>query len=168
MVQVQGRVSWSDYLRAQYLHLRPRPSWERAGIGIVVAGLALLAVVVWRALSGNPPSRFPYLLVGSLVYLALYFFVFVPWRARSLFRRQKVLHVPFRIEADGDGLVISSELGEVRLPWGILRNWKESRRLFLIYHADGLFHLIPKRLFASFEEIEAFRGLLNRNLRRAS
>lgn len=164
VVQVQGRVSWSEYLRAQYLHLRPRPLLERVGLGIVVVGISVVAVVLWRALRGSPPSHFPYLLVTSLVYLALYFLVFVPWRARALFRRQKVLDGPFRILADSSGLAISSEIGEIRMPWAALRKWKESQRLFLIYHSDSLFHLVPKRLFTTSEQLDAFRGLLHRHL----
>ncbi len=168
MIQVHGRVLWSDYLRAQYLHLRPRPFWERVGIAIVVMGLALLVVAFDRGQAGGPSPRFPYLLVGSLAYLALYFCVFVPWRARTLYRRQSGVLSPFRIQADAGGLVVSSEQGEVRLPWMALRKWKESRHLFLIYRSDSLFHLVPKRLFASSEQIEAFRMLLLRYLAQAA
>ena len=168
MIQVHGRVFWSDYLRAQYLHLRPRPLWERVGIAIVLMGAALLLAALGRALAGSPPSRFPFLLVGSLVYLALYFCVFVPWRARALYRRQRGVEFPFRILADSGGLVVSSELGEVRLPWPTLRKWKESRHLFLIYSSDSLFHLVPKRLFSSSDQIEAFRSLLLRYLAQAA
>jgi len=168
VIQVHGRVSWSDYLRAQYLHLRPRPAWVCAGIGIVALGLAILAAALARTLAGDPPPRFPYLLLVSLGYLGLYFCVFVPWRAHALYRRQTGAESSFRILADSDGLVVSSELGELRLPWTVLRKWKESASLFLIYRSDSLFHLVPKRLFSSSDQVEAFRSLLRRNLARAA
>jgi hypothetical protein len=116
---------------------------------------------------GGSPS-FLLIMGGLAVYLAGYFLVLLPWRARRIFRQQKSLQHPFRMIVDASGLSVSNEFGQAVVPWDHVRKWKENRQLFLVYHSDVLFHMIPKHCLRDPEEAIALRSLLSTHATRAA
>jgi hypothetical protein len=45
-------------------------------------------------------------------------------------------------------------------PWADYRKWTENGELFLLYQSDRLFQMMPKRAFASAEDMRELRDFL--------
>ena len=166
MIEAKGTITAEDYVRAQRLHLRPRPLFRV--LDLLLACLFAFAFVAasWAAHVGGY-TGFPLILGVCAAYLALFFFVWLPFQARRMYKQQKTLHVPFTFRLDETGLRIESELGSTVLPWAMLHRWKENKHLFLIYHAANLFTPVPKRL-QSPEAALSMRSFLQEHLKAAN
>jgi len=167
-VVVEGQLTMAEFLRAQYLHLRPRP-WV-AIVGGVILGASLFVIgLSWALRSserGIPSSAV--VLLGVLLYLAILFFGYLPWRFRRLFTQQKGLHGSFRLEFADGGVSASTAHGQAQCPWSHIHKWKEGRHLLLLYFSDAMFAIVPKRCFGTKEQLHEFTTLLSRNARRAT
>jgi hypothetical protein len=161
VLRLDGQLLWNDYLRSQYLHLRPKP-W------LAVVGAILLALFAWVSYvtisdwinadgSWVPPAIF----AGVLLYFVLYFGVIVPINAHRIFKQQKSLNLPFSIEASSEAFCSFNETGKITMPWSHFVKWKEGGTLFLLYHSDVLFNLVPKRFFQNDTQLNEFRSFLN-------
>jgi hypothetical protein len=166
-VRLVGQLLWTEYLRSQYLHYRPRP-W------LAIAGTVILALIVWASyvtisdwVSGSGPWILAVICVVTLLYLVFYVGVIIPISAYRIFKQQKSLNLPFSIEATPGAFCAFNETGKTTMPWSHFVKWKESERLLLLYHSDILFNLVPKRLFQSDAELAEFRGFLG-GVRRVS
>jgi hypothetical protein len=168
MIEAECRITAQDYVRAQYLHLRPKMWVGCAGIGLLaIFALVVVSKTVTLLREGGTPV--PVLvMLGLGGYLAGYFLWYLPWRARRLYAQQKALLAPFRMRVTEEGVFAESEHGQALLPWGHVRKWKENRRLFLLYHSDVLFQAIPKRYLKSEAEAEELRGLLRSHVKDAA
>lgn len=160
-LRLDGQLLWSDYLRSQYLHYRPRP-W------LALVGTVVLVLIVWASyvtisdwLSGTGPWILAVICVVALLYVVLYVGVIIPVSAYRIFKQQKSLNLPFSIEASSEAFCAFNETGKTTMPWSYFVKWKESEKLLLLYHSDVLFNLVPKRLFQSDAQLNEFRGFLN-------
>jgi hypothetical protein len=52
--------------------------------------------------------------------------------------------------------------GQASRPWLDYVKSKEDNQVFLLYHSDVMFEIIPKSWFRSSEQVEAFRRLSSR------
>jgi hypothetical protein len=124
-----------------------RPPFHLSWRGFVAYGAVLLMIVGWMA----------------ILYLPIRY-IFVPWRARRIFKQQKDLQQPFQVAWDADKLIVDTANANVRTPWSDFIRWRENDRLFLLYRSDVLFNMVPMRAFPGEAEIESFRGLLKENI----
>ncbi len=94
---IHCQITEEDYIRAQYLHVRPRPIFLVAGVLMIAAALTIivLKLFVYPSTSSQPA---PYVLLAVLVYLALRFFVIMPMSAKRIYRQQETLHDPYEVE----------------------------------------------------------------------
>ena len=163
MITIRQDIRPEDYRRAVYLYLRPRPVLGVAGI-LMLALVALALALKFR--SPTPWDSSAVMLVGCLVYLAIYFCVVIPWRATKQYRQNRFLTHPTEYRIDETGLHVQSDLGTTEIPWDHLRKWKENKRLILLYPTDAAYFLFPRRLFAP-AEWEEFRGLAAQHLKKS-
>lgn len=147
-MRVEGVIQESDYIRSQYLHIRPRPVFA-------VVGLLILLLFVWSLVSA--PS---WVMAAVTVYLALWLFVFIPWRAKKNYRQYKALSEPVSIEVRDDGLFFKRENGEGLVPWSHIIKWRQSKTLLLLYPTSNVFHLVPSHFFLTPEAFSAFKEVL--------
>jgi hypothetical protein len=168
LIDVVGQISFADFRAAQYVHLRPRP-WLRY-VGTLLLMLALVVLLVGLCADFATPSSHTnsLLMAALLVYIAAFFFVYLPWRYRRLYRQQKALHGPIRFQVAETGVTTTSSVGQVVFPWSHFHKWKEGKVVFLLYFSDALFTAVPKRFFDRHDDMVAFRNLLNANVRRAT
>ena len=162
MIAIRQEIRPEDYRRAVYLHLRPRPVFAVAGV--LMLALVVLALVLM--IRSHPPWD-PIMLVlpGCLVYLAVVFFVLIPWRATKQFKQNRFLAHATDYRIDETGLLVQSDLGTTKIPWDHLHKWKENKRLILLYPTDATYFLFPRRLFTS-AEWEEFRTLAAQHLKK--
>ena len=162
MIAIRHDVRPEDYRRAAFLHLRPRPVFGVAGI--LILALAAFGAVhkICSADTWNPSMFVP---LGSLVFLAVYFFAVIPWRATRQFKQNRFLAHVAEFRIDAAGLRSQSDLGSMEIPWDHLHKWKESPRLILLYPTDATYLIFPRRLFAP-AEWEEFRALTAQHLKK--
>ena len=162
MIAIRHDVRPEDYRRAAFLHLRPRPVFGVAGIlMLTLVGL----VLALKIRSPDPWNISTFMLVGCLVYFAVYFFVVIPRLATKQFKQNRFLAHVAEFRIDGAGLRSQSDLGSMEIPWDHLHKWKESRRLILLYPTDATYLIFPRRLFAP-AEWEEFRALTAQHLKK--
>jgi hypothetical protein len=149
-----------DFVSACFVHMRARRSI--AVLGFAVLALALLAeglaAYKWMRHGGSPWSLI--VLNLALILVFAYFVWYIPWRARRTFRLFKAASEPFTLGLTPEGLRWESSLGGTLVPWPHIHRWREGRELFLLYPADILFYVVPKRFFDSSDQVAAFRSAL--------
>lgn len=163
MIEVTGKLLSSDYVAAQYLHLRPRLAFKILGSLIILAMLWAIWYTISKAgLSGL--ELMDYLFFGAIIYLLFFFIWFIPWKGRKIYRQQKSLQRESRHRFNDAGLEAENELGHATIPWTDYVKWKENDKIFLLYVSDPMFHMIPKRLFSDPRDVENLRGLLQTHI----
>jgi hypothetical protein len=164
-MKISGQLLWTDYLKAQYLHMRPSTVGSSAVYVLlgffVLAALASMAFSVGSAgFSDSWPFFLPPLLVIAI--LPLYFYVFLPRRVRRLFEQHKELSAPVEHEITPEGLITKSQYGNSNRPWSIFSKWRENKDLLMLYVTDIQFVMIPKRLCTA-EQLAAVHSYLDQN-----
>lgn len=153
---VQGRCKESDYMSAQFLHLRPRPAF--AVVGILLLGLAVWALFDSRSL----------ILLGCLIFLVAICAFYIPFKAKRTFRQYKALSEPIVMEVREDGLFFKRQNGEGLVPWSHIIKWRSSKTLVLLYPADNLFYIVPSHFFDAPEMYNSFLEALRARLGKAT
>jgi ABC-type nickel/cobalt efflux system permease component RcnA len=154
-MELRGTLSAKDVLAAQWLHIKPRPTYAVIGIVLVAAAVwALWFSFSFPSLRGNG-----WLLVGSLAALAAFGF-WLPYKTVRTYRQRKGMQRQLRMEPTEAGLLAESETGQATVPWSDYLTWKEGNGAFLLYESDDMFHVVPKHFFQSQTDIAAFRDML--------
>ncbi len=76
-----------------------------------------------------------------------------PRQAKRLFRQNKEVSSPQEIEISENGMKLINSFGHSVRSWSHFIKWKEDKECFLLYHADLMFTIIPKRFFHESLEI---------------
>ncbi len=156
MIEIRGVLQPGDYIRAQYLHLRPRPTYKV--LGVIVLGFFLWAG--WLSISSGELEALDLVFFLAMAYLVLNFTVYLPWKTRRMYRQQKALQRESKIKFDEAGVTAENENGRTSTPWADFLKWKQNDELILLYFSDCMFHMIPKRFFAGIGEFENLREML--------
>jgi hypothetical protein len=152
---ISGRISEQDYLAAQRLH-RKR---GRKKLVALLAGLSAAgALAMWLHLS--PYDVFFFGAAGALL-VDLWPGAY-DWKHRKIYKQQASLKQTFSYLWDPDALHASSEGGNATRKWRDYWRFSEDEHLFLLYHTDVMFEIIPKAWFADPDEIQAFRKLASK------
>lgn len=161
---IHCQITEEDYIRAQYLHVRPRPVFLAAGVLMIAMALAVIVLRLFIYSSGSSHAS-PYILLAVLVYLALRFFVIMPMSAKRIYRQQKTLHEPYSVEVTEETMHVTSTYGESTVPWQTFHKYKVGRDFILVYQSAAIFHMFPRRWFSD-EQFAEFQGILTRHLKR--
>jgi len=150
-LRAQGRISESDYVSAQFLHLRPAP--------VVLSLLGLVAVGLLVALALTQSV----LLLATIAGVAAYVLLVMPLRARRLYRRSASIAAPQTIEIGAEGLSFQREKGPSLLRWSQIQRWRANRSLVLLYPVKSGFYLVPAAFFSQPGDFTAFVALLQQH-----
>ncbi len=151
------KLSETDVLEAQGKH---------GGLGMRVLPIFGLLVLIGSLVSViHDPKQFPSLTGATVVGLFLLFFRRLQvWFS---FRRDNRLQDQFEATISDSGIDVSSLKASSKYDWSAFIRYAETKNLFLVYQAPQVFNVFPKRAFAA-EEVDTFRGLLDKNLGAAS
>lgn len=159
-IEASGVISEADYLAAQRLHARPGGAvrWLR-WVALALVALSL-PLALWQAAQGDAAGLIVLIpfAVAALTML-LSHTLLVPGLARRHYRQYKVLQQPLVITLDEQGSEWRAANGSSRLAWPDYHQWKEDETLFLLYQADNLFQMLPKRLLGPEEAAQVRRWL---------
>lgn len=162
ILKLQCQLTPRDYVQAQFLHLRPRPAFK--WIGLVLIGLTLVVCGYgFLNLSESDAQWAPFAILATLLYFALFYGVWLPFRTKRLFSQQKTLQEPYEVEISDDALFASDSHGQTTMVWKDFHKYKTGERLILLYQSDALFHMFPIRWFSE-DQFAEFRELLRTNL----
>jgi hypothetical protein len=155
-MEARYQCNADDYVEAQRAQLGTsrRIIWVLCVLAVPVAVLEVRAIGLAKAA--------PVLLCVGL--LLSYPFLFFASRVKHDFRRRPHLAREYRLFADDESLILSSEAGESGGKWRTFSSFRETPNLFLVYRGARTFFMVPKRGFAG-PEAGAFRELLQRKLR---
>lgn len=134
-------------------------------LGIILIGL-FLAVTMGSA------ARIIRSIVFAILFLAIGFgflyFYSLPKKWKQLFAQQKLLHDEMKYVISDDGIHATTPMGEGRLPWDTIIKWRENKDLFALYQSDVVLHIIPKRSFASEDDVSQFVEMLKKHVGEAA
>lgn len=139
-------------------------SWRTRGLCLCLGAIVLGCFLYVAA---NPPPNavnstakvlvmsIPFVLVMLSVPIAVW--SVLSWRARAAYGPQE-------ISLCEQSLAVSSAEGNVTLPWTNFEHFKETAWVFILWHRSHWI-VLPKRSFASLNDLIWFRGLLERRLK---
>ena len=153
-----------DYVKAQYLHMRPRPIFKWTGYFLGALVIATITFSIFLAIVGRGDFAPTIFLGGCLAYIAFLFAFLMPRRVRKTFRQQKALQLPYSYELTDEFFISTAEYGGTKMTWDYFRKWKEGKTIFTVYQSDRIMQIIPKRAFKSEEEMVQFRELLTKKI----
>lgn len=153
---ITGTITESDYVAAQFLHMRPRVVF--AVIGVLLVGLYLWFVLM-------RPKPFP---IALLVFMVGYFTVYLPWAAKSAYRKYKAISEPVELELREDGLFARNPHAQSVTPWDHIGRWRKGKLMVLLYPTDNLFMIVPSHMFGSPEHYAEFTKALESRLGKAT
>ena len=154
MNKITGTISASDLLNAQRLHREKTVRWLYAGGGIVaVVGVGLLGLenkMFALVLIGGGLGA----VIGELITSA----IVLPKKVRRMYRQLKDLSSPFTYSWDAEFLEAQGRSGHSKREWRNYVKFKENEKLFLLYHADNIFEMLPKSWFQDQAQVADFRS----------
>lgn len=158
-IRFRGTVANSDWRRAAWLLLRPRPSLAILGVLIGCMAVGALALSLRMALRyGGSVREFTLFLWGAVTYSVTT--VVLAWRGHlGTFRRLEPWLCDQDFRVDAIGLFGTTRFGRLDLPWSFVRSWHEYEEMFVLRFAPGVFAPVPKRFFTSADEIARFRAI---------
>ena len=148
-------VTEDNLLKAQWLHARP--SGAKAALFLLV--LALGGLYLYDQADITPGILIGGF-VGGVLGFAAYYFVFLKYKCAKIYRQQKNLHTPYQFSWDNDGIYMKSEIAEGKMKWTDFTKRKENKTLFLLYHSDALFNIVPKSAFTNEQQLSEFSSHL--------
>jgi hypothetical protein len=152
---ITGSISVNDYMQAQRLHRKSFAKWSNISAAVIAAcGVVML-------MAGPRQFGVIALFTGVGAFLGEYFvaYIYLPRKVKKLHTQQKALTSQFTYSWDTQHIEAQSSTGSSRRPWDHYAKVKEDENIFLLYHADNMFEMLPKSWFPSSEAIDEFRKL---------
>ncbi|MBB5942411.1 YcxB family protein [Xanthomonas sp. 3307] len=160
---ISGTIRLDDFRAAQRLHHRYklRRALMRMGGAFLLGVLLLLSDARggWASVLGEALVFFS---CGAPIWLALWYGWVVPSKLLFLYAQQESLRHRFTYAWDQVGIRITWPNGEVHRRWRDYVRYRESPRVLLLYHNDGMFDVVPTAWFADAAQRDAFRRLAAR------
>jgi hypothetical protein len=165
MFEIHGTFDLNDLIRFQYFHTLRR-TWPVAVfvalILILIAPLGALAIIDFESWGQAFTNALPFVLL-----LAFWLFLLgvMPYRnAKKALIAHSYVRVPITYTFTDE--VISAAGPSVcwSLAWNVMKQMRETRSLFLLYHAPNLAVIVPKRFFQRASEMQEWRQFVSTHL----
>ena len=145
-MKVEYRIAEEDYVNAARLHSW-RQFFRRPSNAQITAGFILLLVIGYGLLT-FPKGTAAFLLSIAVcsVIAAIVLSIAIPIRARRHYRQYKGIQEPGAVEQTEAGIAFSGPNGEGVLRWSNIHQWRQNKRLVLIYGMPVLYYILPKSI----------------------
>ena len=166
-IELHGALTLAELTRFQYFH-----TWRRTWpLAIFIALIwLLLPILIFAALaepsSGTPDTSWRAVLTNAapfFVLMLLWTFIMgvLPYRnARKQLRAQPYLGEPMTHTFTTEKISASGASTSWSIGWSTVRRVTETKSLFITYHGLNLGVIIPKRLFQTPAQMDAWRKLI--------
>lgn len=165
MITLQCKLTPEDYIKANYLHMRPSPWLKYLGMAFLSFFLVFLVSSVPSSVSFA--TAFIILATMFLFYGLFYAFILlaiIPWKVRRIFSQQKTLQAESETVISPEMMETTSENGTARMRLSDFHKYKVGKDMILLYHSQTLFTMLPRRFFASEEDFKTVLSYLEANL----
>jgi hypothetical protein len=163
-IALEFEYTSKDYLEASRTHARRRRFTDILWYFIVSMFVFLAGFTVIDALwLDTRPINLTLTQVGGYLLVAFFLFLWSPFFFRLMVRKrwkmqpQLLKKISYEINPDMVRVVTETSTGEMK--WASFTRFVESKNVFLLYPNKLVFHIIPKRAFASTSDMESFRDL---------
>jgi hypothetical protein len=162
-VEVGGTIAVADLARYQYYHFHRR-LWP-AVILLVFAAAVSVPATVYLVITSNSEELRPLLANAAPFFFLLALWVGLPivvpyWAAKKQYAAQCCLREPTVYLFDQNRIKVESESTSSSLAWSTIREIRETKSLFLLYHAPKIAMVLPKRFFDGDDELGQWRRLV--------
>jgi hypothetical protein len=161
-VTILQRLTFRDHFAVTVTSLRTLAMCSVVGILLFIVAHSLKNHRPEYADATRAAALYGFTLLLFLVVSALVVMAFAAWSWRSYAKAPGPQTISFADEA----LAISGPDGSATLPWATYEHCLESRWHFILWRGEQWL-LLPKREFASDDELSRFRGLLASHLKPA-
>jgi hypothetical protein len=160
---LEFEYTFKEFLEANRTHARRRRYTDIVWYFIATIFVSWAGITVVDAFSEDS-KQWEISQVTGVLFAAVFLFLWSPFFFRLMVRKrwkmQPVLHKMIKYEITPDLVRIVTETATAEMTWASFTRFKESKGVFLLYPNKLVFHMIPKRAFASADEIESFRVLV--------
>jgi hypothetical protein len=158
-IRLSAQLTPEDYFQAQRLHQGLRI--------LLILGACMLIALLVVTIRAHDPYWWQITIVIWVGWFLLFKFMqprSLARRCRKTFAQQKALQVPYQMELTDNEYRAQSELGNSHIPWSSFYKWKANSLLVLVYQSDRIFHMFPRRFFASDDDYQDFQNVLLRKI----
>ncbi|WP_027002277.1 YcxB family protein [Hugenholtzia roseola] len=154
------QMQFSEYLRLNFsILLRSRLVWTSVLLSFVLLGMLIEEILEnqefawgWKETAG----------IGLLVFLFIVLPLLTYLRTKSYFAENKSLAEPTQYQFFQDKIQIDSKDLHVTLFWERVYKVREFSEWFMIYQNRHLAYLVPKKSFATAEDLTTLRNFMQK------
>lgn len=162
-VEVGGTLEVADLARYQYYHFLRR-LWPVV-ILLVCAAVLIGPAAIYLIVTANADELRTRLANAVPFLLLIAFWLSLPivvprWAAKKQLKTQSYLREPVSYSFGRDGIEMNGQSVSSRMAWSTIREVRETKSLFLLYHAPNIAIVLPKRFFDGVDELERWRRLV--------
>ena len=163
-MKITYRVSEADFMDAQRLFVAHEPWYRRRSRQILpwLGAFTILMQVFYlvKMPDDNPALATVMILVGLYM---LYCGLAIKWFFRRLYRKDRRYKQDFTADVGEEGIHLVTPDVDSQVKWTSFIRVLESDRIFMLFHAQWIFNVIPKNAFGPSEMME-FRELAHRKI----
>ncbi len=156
-IEYQGQLQPQDWLKANALHNGRVPWYSPRKLPLLVAAAAVGSAI------GLAHGAVLILLLIFAASIVTYRYS-LRQRGRGRFAQLKSLQVPFHSRFDEHGFRTTSAVFDDRRSWTDFVGWTENEEYFLLYEADDILRIIPKRLMGGDAAVHQLQELFTSHL----
>ena len=164
MISFRFAPTKDDYIKSlRVFYLNSWPTWAVLIVLVLSKIICIGSAFVRGDLGFDFGGIFPIVLFVFLVFYLAFAFVINPMIVASKVEKDERLSSPVQYEVNDEQIMFKNQFTETKLDWGSFQKVIESKELFLLVHLTNknMFQIIPKRAFASTNDEQAFKNLLN-------
>ncbi len=156
-IEVTFRLTLQD-LHKVYFHT-PLRLWLL--IPLVVCMIAIVVLSAWMDRVTHTSILVPILrFITVAAALVVISFALPYLLARNTMRTSAAFKSDLHYVFDERGVSSTTSASESRMDWSAFHRAVELKEFFLLYMSSRVFHIVPKRVFSSSDQMDAFRSLL--------
>lgn len=127
---------------------------------LIVMSIILVILLLIGIFTEYKAVSFGAVIGGVLTYI-LILTVILPFNAKKQFKQNRGLRDETTMQSHSEGINFKSEMGESKLQWQDIHQWKFSQHVFLLYITSALFYVVPER---AINDKEAFESVLTTHI----
>lgn len=163
-ISFRVQLTQEDYIKANYLHMRPSPRGKTFYFILLGLYLSLIIFMGYSAVVvGSHISDFIFWLALGIFALWFYFFR-LPARIRRLASQSTYITFENQVEISPEILEVVGVTGTTRMRLADCNKYKVSKDLIMLYLTNRGFFMFPRRCFPSEADVQTFLSYLQENL----
>jgi len=138
------------------------PGYRRNGVVSIVASVAIIGIgLLYLVIPGSDTAAMVTIGIGATILIfSVSQWAYLVHRLRKAWNQMD----PVELLVSEAGIVATARGVRSSLEWSRYLRMKEAKNYFLLYTSPDLYNIVPKRGFASEEDIDRFRQLATQSI----